>query len=357
MTLPRIMILYNEPVLPLDHPDSASERDILDIVRSVNRILSAGPFTVRKLGIGNDLERLIAELRDDRPDAVFNLFEGLADRPHTETTVAGVLEWFGIPFTGCSAEALTLARDKLRTKLMLRGAGLPTPPSFAVERLPCPKPEFPWPAIVKPANQDASVGMDQSSVVMNQTALADRVERVFERFGGPVLVEQFIDGREFHVSVVDGRPDSHGRCPAHVLPLAEIKYKDPSLWPIYSYDAKWAEDSWEYRATPLVSPVIVPNDLMERICEVSVGAYRLLNCRDYARVDLRINREGQPFILEVNPNPFLTSLAMTNGLAVVGLSHPQFVRELVEAALARHALRKHRGRRQRRSKRSMQEAS
>lgn len=355
--LPQVMILYNEPVLPLDHPDYASERDILDIVRSVTKILSAGPYRIRKLGIGNDLELFLAELRDDRPDAVFNLFEGLADRPHTETTVAGVLEWLGIPFTGCPADTLTMARDKLRTKYMLRGAGLPTAAAIAVERLPCPKPDFPWPVIVKPANQDASVGIDQSSVVTNQAALAERVERVFDRFGGPVLVEQYIEGREFHVSVVDGRPDSHGRCPAHVLPLAEIKYKDPNLWPIYSYDAKWAEDSWEYRATPLVSPVIVPNELMDRICEVSAGAYRLLNCRDYARVDLRVNKEGQPFILEVNPNPFLTSLAMINGLAVVGLSHAQFVRDLVEAALARDPARILKARKRRRRKRTMQEAT
>jgi D-alanine-D-alanine ligase len=357
MNKPRVLVLYNEPVLPLGHPDAESEREIVDTTGFVSTILSQRGFKVRQLGIGNDLDQLLTYLQANPPDAIFNLFEGLADRPYTETTVASILEWLGIPFTGCSAETLTLARDKMRTKYLLRGAGLPTPKFFAVDSLPCPKSEIPFPVILKPANHDASVGIEQGSVVSDQKALNERVELVLKRYGGTALVEQFIRGREFHISILDGGPDQDGRCPAHVLPFAEIRFEDTDLWPIYSYDAKWAKESSEYRSTPLISPVLLSHDLMERMGDVARRAYQLLNCRDYARVDLRLTADGQPYILEINPNPFLNSVALINGLATVGLSHTDFICDLAAAALGRRTRRTARIRKSTRTKRSMQEAS
>src|SRR5437773_6567592 len=112
----RILLLYNEPVLPTDHPDAASESDILETVEIVGRILRDAGFEVTRLGVGNNLQKLIDGLRELQPDAVFNLFEGLADRPFTESVAAGVMEWFNVPFTGSPSETLTLARDKQRSK-------------------------------------------------------------------------------------------------------------------------------------------------------------------------------------------------------------------------------------------------
>src|SRR5713101_5214804 len=109
MASPRIVILYNEPVLRTDHPDAASEREVLETLASVEATLVASGFRVARLGVGNDLTVLIDGLKAKRPQAVFNLFEGLADRPFTETTVASVLEWMNIPFTGSPSETLTLA--------------------------------------------------------------------------------------------------------------------------------------------------------------------------------------------------------------------------------------------------------
>jgi D-alanine-D-alanine ligase len=330
----RVVLLYNEPVLPPSHPDYESDADILETVEIIDRILCDVGHEVKRLGVGNDLQRLIDGLIELQPDTVFNLFEGLADRPSTESVVAGIMEWFHVSFTGSPSETLALARDKERTKLLLRGAGLPTAPFFVVEHLPVPKCQLKWPVIVKPALQDASVGIDQASVVTNQVQLASRVEHVLARYG-PVLVEQFIAGREFQVSLIEGAPDERGRCVPLALPTAEIVFKDPSLWPIYSYDAKWAQSSSEYNSTPLTVPVIIPPDWLERINDVARKAYRLLNCRDYARVDLRVDAQGEPYILEINPNPFINSIALIDGLAVVGQSHPQFIADLVTAALSR----------------------
>src|SRR5262249_39547221 len=154
-----VVVLYNEPVLPRGHPDAESERDVLESIEIVAEILSASGLLVSRLGVGCDLTDLVGGLAQLQPDAVFNLFEGFADRPFTETVVAGVLDWLGVAYTGSPGESLAVCRDKSRTKILLQGAGLPTAPFLTVDCLPGPKWELAWPAIVKPADQDASVGV------------------------------------------------------------------------------------------------------------------------------------------------------------------------------------------------------
>jgi D-alanine-D-alanine ligase len=336
MSPPRILVLHNEPVLPEGHPDYASEYEILETAATVGRVLQGAGYEVRRLGVGRDPMVLLEGLRRERPDAVFNLFEGLATQAGTEATVVGLLEWLGVPFTGSPSAALALALDKHRTKHLLRGAGLPTPASFAVDRLPVAECPLGWPVIVKPARQDASVGIEQASVATTQQELERRCAWVLERFGPPVLVEQFVLGREFHVHLIEDRDGSGGRSLC-LLPLAEIVFLEQAAgyWPIYSYDAKWRADSHEYRVTPLQSPVLLDAGRMERLGDLARRAYDLLGCRDYGRLDVRMTEAGEFFILEVNPNPFLNSKAVLNGLAALGRSQTQFFLDLVQSALAR----------------------
>src|SRR6266542_1823852 len=192
----RVLVLYNEPVLPADHPDAEQEFDVYDTVDLVSCRLGAAGFEVRQLGVGLDPTALVAGLRAERPDVVFNAFEGLTTQGQTETTAAGLLEWLGVPFTGSPSAALSLTRDKYRTLQVLRGGGVRVPASFLVERPPCPPCRLAWPVIVKPAAHDASVGIEQASVVTDQAALERRVAYVLERYGPPVLVEEYLDGRE-----------------------------------------------------------------------------------------------------------------------------------------------------------------
>src|SRR5262249_35008185 len=160
------------------------------------RVLAAAGHSVAKLGVARDPEPLVAAVRSHRPDVVFNLFEGLADWGDTEIYCIGLLEWLQVPFTGCPLKATCLSRDKPLTKALLRSPHLPTADSSVVEALPVPDCRLRWPVIVKPANQDASVGLDQGSVVTAQAALRDRVALMLERYGPPVLVEEYIGGRE-----------------------------------------------------------------------------------------------------------------------------------------------------------------
>ncbi len=261
---------------------------------------------------------------------VFNLFEGLADRNETEAFAAGILEWLDVPFTGCPYQTLCLARSKHLTKHLLQGAGLPTPAFFVVAEAPAPPCPLEWPVIVKPALQDASVGLDQGSVVTTQHGLSERVAALLDAYGPPVLVEEFIRGRELNVAMIEA-PD------LRVLPPSEILFTadDPAYWPIVTYDAKWKPGSRDYEATPPRYPAEVTPRLREKLETLSRKAFRLLGCRDYARVDFRV-RAGKPYILEVNPNPdFSPTAGLAGGLTSAGLTHEAFTLGLVEAALGR----------------------
>src|SRR5437660_922274 len=150
----RVLILFNEPVLPPGHPDAESEHEILYTVDAVHETLTGAGYEVHRLGLARDPYPLVSGLRRLRPDVVFNLFEGLADFGHTEAHVAGVLEWSGLPFTGSPFQTLSLARSKHLTKHLLQGAGLPTPGFFVVDEAPAPECPLDWPVIVKPALED-----------------------------------------------------------------------------------------------------------------------------------------------------------------------------------------------------------
>jgi D-alanine-D-alanine ligase len=326
----RILVLHNQPVPPVDHPDADSEHEILFTAKIVRQTLTEAGYEVGTLGVGRDPAVLLEKLRDIRPDVVFNLFEGLADTGDTEAHVAGILEWLEIPYTGCPNQTLCLARSKHITKHLLAGAGLPTAKFFVAEDVPIEECPLDWPVIVKPATQDASVGLDQGSVVTNLERLNDRIAHLLENYGPPILIEEFIRGREFNVGIIEA-PE------LRVLPVSEILFtdKDPDFWPIVTYDAKWKPGTRDYEATPPKYPARVAPRLRSKVEALAKRAFRLLGCRDYARVDFRV-RGSKPYILEINPNPdFSPTAGLAGGLESAGISHTQFTLDLVQRALAR----------------------
>lgn len=331
MAPPRILVLFNEPVLPLSHPDAEAEHEIVETVDCVARELTGAGYTVSRLGVSRDPRVLLDHLAKSPPDAVFNLFEGTADQTDNEVTVAGLLDWLRIPYTGSPFPALCLARDKVRAKHLFQGAGLPTPGFVVVDDLPLPDLSLDWPVIVKPATQDASVGLDQGSVVKNRGALEARTALLLERYGPPVMIEQFVRGRELNVALVE-TPE------LRPLPISEILFldEDPERWPIVTYEAKWAPESRDCVLTPPQYPAAVQPALAEKLVALATRAFRLVGCRDYARCDFRVDASGQPFLLEVNPNPdFHPTAGFTKGLATANLGHAEFAVRLVENALRR----------------------
>jgi D-alanine-D-alanine ligase len=201
-----------------------------------------------------------------------------------------------------------------------------------VEKAPVLECRLNFPVIVKPAQQDASVGVDQASVATDLEGLNRRVNYLLEQFGGTVLVEEFIFGREVTVALVE-MPE------LRLLPATEAVFPDagPGYWPILSYDAKWTESSAEYVTTDYHFHAQMTPELATLVETTAKRAFRLLGCRDYARVDFRIRAsDDQPFVLELNPNPdFAPDRALANNLWAAGLNHADFTLQLVRNALGR----------------------
>jgi D-alanine-D-alanine ligase len=296
----------------------------------VREVLTAAGFSVSQLGISHDPAPLLAGLTAPRPDVVVNLFEGTADRNITEAYVAGMLEWLRIPFTGCPFRTIFLAQNKHLTKHLFQGEGLPTAPFFVANDANLEACPIQFPVIVKPAQQDSSLGVEQASVVTDLESLKRRIAHCIEDFGPPALVEEFIFGRELTVALVE-TPD------LRMLPITEAVFPQnvPGYWPILSYDAKWSEGSSEYETTDYHFQAELTPALAEKLELVSRKAFRLLGARDYARLDFRV-RGDELFLLELNPNPdFAPDRGLANNLWAAGESHAEFTVQIVENALAR----------------------
>jgi len=322
----RVLVLYNKPTLPADHPDAVSEADVLHTVDFVAAALAQAGLAVDRLGLSEDPRPLLQWLDQNRPDVVFNLFEGTAGRGETEAFAAGLLDWLRLPYTGAPPAAMLLARDKALAKRLFRGAGLPTADFVVVHAPTDPVALTQWPAFVKPAAQDASVGIDHGSVVRNETELRARLRWLADRYPPPYLVETYLAGREFNVAIIDDPEPT-------VLPLAEIIFDrgQPDLWPIVSYASKWAPGSREDLAALPRCPADVEPTLARTLADLALAAYRLVGCRDYARIDLRTDESGQPFLLEVNPNPdFGPEAGLARALKASGRDHAAWTAALCQ---------------------------
>jgi D-alanine-D-alanine ligase len=330
-----VSVLYNEPSLPIDHPDYASEAGVLESVEAVEAAVVEAGHRAMRLGLAADPRGIMRRLQDIDADLVVNLFEGLGGVGAGESQVAGILELLGIPFTGSGSKCLTLVQEKALTKWLLLGAGLPSPQFHLVATREAVDMARFQPllaagqAIVKPAHEDGSLGIGPESIVSDSTALARQIHRVREHYGD-VLVEQFIAGREFNVGIV-ALPEPI------VLPLAEIEFV-PGIAPIVSYDAKWTPAAPEYNGTAARCPAAVLPELGDEISRVALAAFRLTNCRQYARVDLRVDKAGRPFILEVNANPDISpSAGLARQIRASGMSYADFVCRMLETAGEREA--------------------
>ncbi len=299
---------------------------------AVVRGLAAEGFEARAANVEENLGRLERLLKRNPPDVIFNLIELFHENPRLEGMVAGLFELYRIPYTGSPPFALGLCQRKGLTKQVLFANGVPTP-QFRLLR----KPEIPkrhglhYPLIVKPAREDASAGIDKDSVVYDFASLRERLDKVFEEFAQPLLVEEFIEGRELHVSVL-------GNDPPTVLPAIEFDFSElPEDHPwIISYAAKWNPLEESYHRVHSVCPAKLSNRVLKKVEDISLRAYKETGCRDYARLDLRLNQRNQVFVLEVNPNPDLTEgVSFMESAEKAGLTFSQTLRKIVEFALER----------------------
>lgn len=261
---------------------------------------------------------------------VFNWCEELPGMPHSEYLVAEILEELGFTFTGAGARALRLDQDKRQVKRILKRSGVPTP-TWQVFEAGDPVVWERYPAIVKPALEHGGYGITRESVAQSPDELARRVRYVTLEMQQPAVVEDFIDGREFHVGVV-------GNHTLHVLPAAEIDYSqfDDIHDRLCTYESNFDEDSLAFRLTLPKIPVQMADDLLSQMNEVVLAAYRATGCRDYARMDLRL-QDGVFYVLDVNHNADISSdNSLIKAAGLVGLSYGGLGSLLVNLAAQRH---------------------
>jgi D-alanine-D-alanine ligase len=317
--------------LPPGHPDAVSEADVVNAARAVAEALNESGFAAELVPAGPPLAGFVARLAERPPDLVFNLVEGFGGWTGGATHVTSVYELLGLPYTGSPVEALAACLSKGRAKALLRGYGLPTAPSVTVGPGQT-VPEIPWegPSVVKPDAEDGSLGIDQGSVVEGRDRLEGRVERLRAAYGGTVLVEPYLPGPEFNVGLI-ALPEPRA------LPIAQVMYvPSDGFWPILTYAAKWDEGSAEDTMSTIACPAPVDEGLAARLVAIAERAFRVTGCRDYARVDLRLDGLGTPMILEVNPNPDIgPGAGWARAVLVSGETYAAAVAAIARQALAR----------------------
>jgi D-alanine-D-alanine ligase len=328
--MPDVLVLSNRPGFALAG-DAASEAEVDETAAAVARALKGRGMSCGRLCLSDSVEPLIAALRRGRTRAVFNLCEGLGGSPLGELLVASALERLQVPFTGCPTAALTLCLDKGVSKSLLKAMGFPVPKHFAVlpsQSLPAPLP-FRLPAIVKPLRQDGSLGISDASVVRTHKAMDAQVKAIHRRYHEPAIVEEYIAGREFNVSVIaDKKP--------RPLPVSEIDFSGmPRGVPkIVSYAAKWNTDDPRFTGTVPVVPAPIPKAAALRLQRLAADAGRALGCRHYWRVDFRVSKTGRPYIVEVNPNPDLhPDAGLARALKAARIPYGDFVLKVVRWAM------------------------
>ena len=261
-------------------------------------------------------------LKGERPGIVFNVSYGIQGEARY-THVPGILEMVGIPYVASGPLAHSLALDKVVSKTIFRQFDLPTA-DFAVLNDPgFAAPDLEYPLIVKPKNEAVSFGI---RVVQNEQELREAAQVIFDAFSQPVLVEQYIDGREINVGLL-------GNDPPEAFPPAEIVFDDAGP-KVYSYEDKTGRSGREIKVE---CPATLPPEKASEAQELAKRAFQVLGCRDCARVDMRMDKEGNFYILEINSLPSLGEHgSYTQAAEVVGLDYEALVNRLVEAAVARY---------------------
>jgi len=314
--------------------DTYAEWDEPETITAVQAALA----TAHEVVLIEDNSELVTRLRAGAPDIVFNLAEGLTG-PDREARLPALLERWHMPFTGSSSHTLRTCLDKAKAKGVLLQHGLPTP-AHAVVYHAQTFPALPgFPLIVKPLHEGSSKGIAEASVVHTPAALQTRVAHVLETYHQPALVETFLPGREFTVALVGNGPE------ITVFPLVEICFTalPPGAVPLYSYAAKWLWDTPAQPLNILRCPADIPADLAHTIADLCCRAFVALECRDWCRIDVRLDAHGQPHILELNPLPGILPdparhSCFPTAAAAAQLSYPDLIRRVLSHAGQRYGL-------------------
>ena len=334
---PTITVLY-------DAAEETERKKALDagkkfpalVSEQIEAVLTKRGYSVKRLAAETPVKRLVKQLEDDTSDLIFNVCESLGGAGDEERRIASILELLEKRFTGAGSLSLALATDKSLSKKLFHFHGISSP-DFAViapGHVETKDTLDKFPMIVKPIASDASIGINAKSVVKTVQELMDRVFAVHQEFKTPALVEQYIEGRELYVGLI-------GNPPVALPPIEwDLSKLPPELPRIAGTEAKWENDFKEAKEF-VPKDVVKDAELLKRIEDVAIAAGNALLIRDYARIDMRLTEDGTPYVIEVNPNPWLdgkAEFAMAARRAKPEMSYPDLIERIVQLAMA-HPIR------------------
>ena len=342
ITKAKILICYNSPVSifsiyngkPADENSDnkdLSEHSFALQMKEIENNLKTFFTEVKSLPIDKNVYRTIDEITSYNPDAILNFVESVEGIAFYEYCMAGLYELLGYNYTGNIPSTLGNCLNKQRAKEILYSNGIKTPRAITLT----PKTKFTekdidlnYPLILKLVDEDASIGISENSVVKNFKELKKHFKFLTQTYKKNLIVEEYILGRELNCAVLGGI----------LLPISEIDFTGlpDDLPKIVTYDGKWIEGSTYYNYTKPVCPADIDDDIKKKVEDTALQAYNILNCRDYARVDVRLANDGTPYVIEINPNPDVSGdSGFARAAAASGKSYSELLYTITSFALQR----------------------
>lgn len=315
--------------------DEYAEWDTLETINAVKDAISiySNVFLIEAD------EEAYNKFRETKPDIVFNIAEG-SNGVSREAQIPAILDLLKIPYTGSDALTLAICLDKARTKEILSYYKIPNAKFFVADKFEeAESHSLQFPLIVKPISEGSGKGIYASSFVHNKTELKREVERITSEYNQSALVEEFLPGREFTVAILGNNGDTK------VLPPIEMRYdKYPEgTAHLYSYEAKWILDTKENEFDVFDCPADITKELEEKINRVCLDTYRVLRCRDWSRIDLRLDKDGEPNIIEINPLPGIIpdpneNSSFPKAARAAGIEYDDMINHVLAAGIRRYNL-------------------
>jgi len=338
----KIIVCYNAPVSVYslysgkenkltDEIEDLSEKVFLQEIDIITSSLKNYFSEVEVLPIDRNINSTYALLNNASPDAVFNFVESVEGIASFESFHAGIYELMGISYTGNKPQTLANCLNKAFAKNILKAFGINTPSYMIckdVAELNKENFNLRFPVITKLLKEDASIGISENSVVKSFEELTKQIEFLIKNFHQEVIIEEYIEGREFNVAVLGDK----------ALPISEIKFDGlpDGLPKIVTYEGKWIADTIYYNNTVPSCPAKITNKQKKILEETALKSFHALECRDYARVDIRLTTDNIPYVIEVNPNPDIsTDSGFSRAAKAAGLTYPELLFNIAQFALKR----------------------
>lgn len=279
------------------------------------------------------------KIKSVSPDIVFNITEGLFGISR-EAQIPAILDMLNIPYSGSDALTLTITLDKSRAKEILSYYRIPNAPFHVFNNLSeINSSILNFPVIIKPIAEGSGKGITSASVVYDLNNLKSGVDKIFSEYKQPALVEEFLIGREFTVAILGNGQE------AAVLPIVEIDFSPfpKDFTPIYSYEAKWILDSRENPLDIFSCPAKISSQLEKSIREIALSTYNTLRCKDWSRIDMRLDRNSIPNVIEINPLPGILpdpgdNSCYPKAARAAGLDYSSMINKVLNAARKRYSI-------------------